>query len=415
MSVCIATIVSGNYLAYAATLARSLSAHEPTATLRVLVVDRASPAITEAARELALHVTYASDLGIHDFEQIAYKFDIVELNTALKPTFLKSLFAEGFAKVLYLDPDIELHAPLQPVLEALDSDNIVLTPHALAPAMDGRRPSDVDFLRNGTFNLGFIGLRADPEASRLLDWWERRCLDHGFSDPAHGVFVDQKWIDLAPSYFQGVRVLRHPGCNVAYWNLHERVLTLRDGRFEVDGHPLVFFHFSGVRPSDPSVLSKHQTRHAIVPGSALAALVAQYCARILMAGHARLSALPYSFATLDDGTAITHTMRRALVSDGMVESDPFSATSALQRRLKRMRITSRSAGLNPQSLNTLNFDGQSGKVAIVNAAVRLLRGLLGTERLLYLLRYAGVLARQSHYASVLLKEPLDLEHRERRR
>ena len=53
-------------------------------------------------------VAYAQDLGLPDFERLAYKYDVMELSTALKPTFLKRMMAEGFERVVYLDPDIEL-------------------------------------------------------------------------------------------------------------------------------------------------------------------------------------------------------------------------------------------------------------------------------------------------------------------
>ncbi len=185
---------------------------------------------------------------------------------------------------------------------ALDEAEIVVTPHALAPAMDGLRPSDIDFLRNGSFNLGFIALRRGAESLSLLDWWERRCLSHGFNDLGFGTFVDQKWIDLVPSYFESVHVLRHRGCNVAFWNLHERQLFEVNGSYRVNDVPLVFFHFSGVRADAPEVLSKHQTRHAIAPGSLLARLVSEYSASLLQMGHSSYSKLAYGFGRLDDGT-----------------------------------------------------------------------------------------------------------------
>ena len=258
LTVCVTTIVAANYLAYAKVLAASLGRYG-TAPLRVLIVDRPTPEVVAAVRDSGLDCVYAQDLGLADFERIAYKYDILELSTALKPTFLKRMLAEGFERVVYLDPDIELHAPLQPVFAALDSAEIVLTPHALQPVMDGMRPSDIDFLRAGSFNLGFIAVRRGADSTALLDWWESRCLSYGFADPGHGTFVDQKWMDLAPSFFTSVHVLRHPGCNVAYWNLHERQLTREGTHTLVNGGPLCFFHFSGVQMNAPGALSKHQT------------------------------------------------------------------------------------------------------------------------------------------------------------
>jgi hypothetical protein len=197
VKLCFATIVSPNYLAYARVLGDSVAQHAPDAEFRVLIVGRADPQVSAAVNKSGLDVIYANDLGLPDFDHLAYKFDIVEFNTALKPSFLKSLFALGFDRVVYLDPDIRLYSPPAPVVQALDDAQIALIPHALAPVMDGSRPSDIDFLRTGSFNLGFIGLRRGTQTFALLDWWEERCLSQGFNDPGFGTFVDQKWLVLA--------------------------------------------------------------------------------------------------------------------------------------------------------------------------------------------------------------------------
>ena len=59
-------------------------------------------------------------------------------------------------------------------------------------------------------------------------------------------------MNLAPVFFDGVHVLHHPGCNVAYWNLHERSLTVTGESYRVNEvAPLVFFHFSAYDPRQP--------------------------------------------------------------------------------------------------------------------------------------------------------------------
>jgi len=413
MSCCFATIVSANYIAYAKVLAQSLAEHAPEVAFRVLVVDEPQPQVRAVVERSGLQAVYARDLGLPDFDRLAYKFDLVELNTALKPSFLRRLLDEGFTQAAYVDPDIRFFGPPTPILEALDGASVVLTPHTLAPVMDGLRPSDVDFLRNGTFNLGFVAVRECAEARALLAWWEERCLGLGFNDPSFGVFVDQKWMDLVPSFFADHRILRHPGCNAAYWNLHERTVAMEQGGPRVNGQPLVFFHFSGVDAARPEILSRHQTRHQLVPGSPLAQLVADYCATLLAAGHTEFRGLAYSYGRLDDGTPISGTMRRALVLAPEVRA-PFAAASEFQRELRARGITPSGGTAAAPGSSTLNFDQADRRVRAVNGLLRVARRLIGVERLRQLLQYAAVLTRESNYASVLLDRPLDLSHRPKR-
>jgi hypothetical protein len=62
----------------------------------------------------------------------------------------------------------------------------------------------------------------------------------------NNIYVDQRWLDLAAASSQLIGVMRDPGFNVAYWNLHERALR-RNGldKWTVNDSPLKFFHFSG--------------------------------------------------------------------------------------------------------------------------------------------------------------------------
>jgi hypothetical protein len=413
VKICFATIVSPNYLAYARVLGDSLARHAPQADFRVLVVNRPTEQVRAAVAEAALEVTYAEDLRLPDFEQLAYKYDLVELNTALKPSFLKALFAQGYDQVIYLDPDICLFDAPAPILQALDQHEIVLIPHALAPAMDGLRPSDIDFLRTGTFNLGFVGLRRGDESLRLLDWWEDRCLAYGFNDPGFGIFVDQKWMDLAPAYFNSVHILKHRGCNVAYWNLHERTVQAGPQGYAVNGEPLVFFHFSGVNASAPGVLSRHQNRHALSKGSPLAEMVSRYCEQLLAAGHGRWTQLPYSFANLDDGTPLTPLMRRALALPGIRERAPFAANSALQRLLRQAGV--RADRKESAAVTTLNFDAGDRRVTAVHSVLRVLARIIGPVRVAALVRYATFLGWGGNLAAVLVKQPFELRHIDNRK
>ena len=59
------------------------------------------------------------------------------------------------------------------------------------------------------------------------------------------MFVDQKYLDILPSRFQGVRQLWHKGCNVANWNMVDCRRVQVDDQILINGvEPIVFIHFT---------------------------------------------------------------------------------------------------------------------------------------------------------------------------
>jgi hypothetical protein len=225
--------------------------------------------------------------------------------------------------------------PLAEVRRAVESAGIVLTPHTLAPIpRDGLRPSEEGILNTGVFNLGFLALRASDDASRLLEWWGARVREACGIDYVCGMFFDQKWIDLAPAYYPATVILRHPGYNVAYWNLHERPLERGDASFFARGEPLVFFHFSGFDPAHPESLSKRVNpelaRVEIVPGSALEELTLLYRDLHVRHGFEAARRWEYRFGSFDNGVAVDSLLRRLYAGLASEErqrfGDPFEAT-----------------------------------------------------------------------------------------
>ena len=51
------------------------------------------------------------DLGLPQFDRFTFQYTILELNTAIKPWVFAALFARGYERVIYFDPDIKLYGP----------------------------------------------------------------------------------------------------------------------------------------------------------------------------------------------------------------------------------------------------------------------------------------------------------------
>jgi glycosyltransferase involved in cell wall biosynthesis len=325
------TIVSKNYLAYARVLARSFARHHPGVRFFVLLADRIDGAFDAATEPFEL-VT-ADQLELADLAALAFKYTVVELNTALKPFFLSYLLRRhGLGKLVFLDPDILVLDSLEPIPRLLDDHDIVVTPHLLEPIDDGRHPGEIEILQAGTFNLGFVAVTAASDLG-LLPWWQRRLRDHCVMEPALGVHVDQKWIDLAPCFFAGVHVLRDPTYNVAYWNLHERAAHLRRAgdRWMLGKDPVRFFHFSGVDIGQLEQVSKHQDRFRLADLPHLRELFERYRALLLGEGHEQASGHRYAFGAFDNGAAIPREARslyRELGDRAARFGDPFATAGS---------------------------------------------------------------------------------------
>lgn len=389
------TIVSRNYAAYAKTLQESMRLSNPDIDFFVLIVDRNDPKFEEQSG--LDNVVWVEDLGIPDFYHLAFKFDILELNTDVKP-FMLSQLASRYEYVFYLDPDIYVYGSMQGLVDQLANKTAIITPHAISPIDDEMKPSEVDFMRAGIYNLGFFGARSCPESMRLLDWWGRRCTELGYNDSRQGLFVDQKFIDLVPSFFSDVVIERSPVYNVAYWNLHERYVDASDPSHPtVNDMPLVFFHFSGLSVEPPSEsrleISKYQNRSNFGNRPDVKPLFDHYRTKLVEHGHRELRSLTYGFGSFSNGERINGISRRlyGLVADRFDSSiDPFDVKGPVYILLAEMHALG--GGPAHETPSTYNAHKHSRAMRIMQRLLRLAFRVLGPERYGLLMAYFGHIA-----------------------
>jgi hypothetical protein len=303
----VVTIIAKNYLAYARALVKSLRRFHPDLAVYVLFVDDPAGFVDPAQEDFVL-----LDLGVLDLPrrpEFLFRYDVMELSTAVKPHVLQWLFARGHGQVLYLDPDIWVFAPLHDLFEWLEDSDVLLTPHLTGPLGDGKYPDERDILLSGTYNLGFLGIARAPQVDALLAWWADRCEFFCVSDITHGMFVDQRWMDLTPGLVDRVRIVRDPGYDVAYWNIKHRRLTGPPEAPLVNGEAVRFYHWSGFDPRKPTALSKHQNRYPVIETEPLLSMAREYSAELLAAGYRVSSGWPYGLGAFKDGHPISREMR----------------------------------------------------------------------------------------------------------
>jgi hypothetical protein len=320
---CICTVVSRSYVPFAQVLVDSIREHHDPADLDVLVcvVDGAA----DDAPTGSIGVDAAELLGAARLFDMAWRYGRQPLVIACKSPMLQLAAERGYRRSIFLDADMLVLAPLDPLLAATARAEVVLTPHLTAPAGTGRfttgdtgRAFERILLLSGVFNGGCIGVRAGAPADRFLDWFTDRLRTHCRHDVTNGLHYDQTWLDLVPGLFDGVEVLRDHTINVAYWNVAQRPVTCApDGSWTVADELLRLFHFSGFDPRCPDVPSRYRPAMTMADLGGAAPLLDRYRSLLVEAGVLEAIGAPSGFASLADGAVLDADLRAAVLDLGI--------------------------------------------------------------------------------------------------
>ncbi|BBO66734.1 hypothetical protein DSCA_06640 [Desulfosarcina alkanivorans] len=246
LNVC--TVSTPDYVDHTLALLYSMAAFRPV-RLHCLVSERRRD-LEDIGRSLPVEngelVFYALD-DIYretDFEKLPGDRD--RLRWTSKSRLMAHLLQSGdIRSLLYLDNDMCFFDDFQFLFDELESHSLLLTPHWRPLDPEVNETQFFCNFRDGLYNAGFLG--ASVEGLDALNWWHRACLHRCEFDYGNGFFVDQRYLDAFPVYFEGVKILKHLGCNVAQWNADFLWREDKDGRIWINGEwPLVFIHFAGV-------------------------------------------------------------------------------------------------------------------------------------------------------------------------
>jgi hypothetical protein len=237
------TYFDSGYLARALVLHDSLVESGIDFRLTALCLDEDARRAVEAIGAPTLRAIGLDELEQHDPELLASKAtrSTHEYYFTIGPCLLRYLFERDAPDHLtYLDADMRFYSSPAPLFEESAGAAVVLVGH--------RFPDRMRHLeRAGYFNVAWVGFAGDDEGRACLDWWRERCIEWCFDRIEDDRFADQKYLDEFPKRFERVHELRHPGADVAPWNLADPPLAWDGTRFTVGGEPLVFFHFQGMK------------------------------------------------------------------------------------------------------------------------------------------------------------------------
>ncbi len=309
------TLCSNNYLAQAKVLVDSFLQYHNDISFVIGLVDKKNEKIDYSGFNNCKFLQ-PEEIGIDDFLNLTKKYDITELNTAVKPFYFKYFFSKVYEKVIYIDPDIMFFSNLTEIINNLNYYSVCLTPHILYPSSSIENIQwELNPLQNGLFNLGFIALSNTKESENLLKWWSERTYNFCFYNERSGIFVDQLWASLFPVFFQKVKTIKNPGLNVAYWNLHERAISKRKGSFIInEKFPLVFFHFSSFKIEQSEKLTNHPIGEAMQRRNDILELTSIYKNKIEERNYSFYKSIPYAYKRKQQQLSFIFNLKKKVIN-----------------------------------------------------------------------------------------------------
>lgn len=299
------TICSNNYLAQAKALGDSIKKTNPDYIFFIGLVDLLSEEINYD-EEIGHPIILSHEIGIPEFESLWKKYNIIELNTCVKPFYLE-YFTEKYCDLthlMYFDPDTYIFGNLSNIeKELVNNKEIILTPHILSPIpIDEKMPNEQIFLNYGTYNLGFIGVKNPKNNIPFFKWWSERTYNSGYDKVSEGLFVDQLWMNLTPIFFGNCIISKNPGLNMGPWNLHERYLSKNEASNLVinKNEELIFYHFSNYKYNLPNILASYYDRFSFETRTDLVELYNDYRNTLILNNIEKLSLLKCYYVILRD-------------------------------------------------------------------------------------------------------------------
>lgn len=396
---CAFTICAKNYLAQAITLRESFLLHNKGLDFHIFIsdsIDGLSPSI---------NIIPVDNQIVPNNTVLAFKYDVVEYSTAVKPFIISYLFDKGYEKISYIDPDIFVTDSLECIYDALDKKSAVLTPHRCTVLKDGELTPEISILYNGMFNLGFLAIKNNAVGQELIKWWSEKLYSLCYMDIREALAVDQKWMEFAMCFYpEQILVSHHLGMNVATWNLQERELEQRGNEYFIRSKknpdvvfPLLFWHFSSFNPKVKQLLKNDPgTEFDKMPE--IKELATIYANLVLGNKYEHFSKLRYAYNFYDNGMPILPIHRRLYrVNEERLKDkgNPFDSTgfyfTLLQRSGLLIDVPQSQEDPRGRVVNKSENKGVRDKASIV---MRLLFKILGVQR------YARVLRAFDYYSKL---------------
>lgn len=169
---------------------------------------------------------------------------VLEYYFTMTPHLIQYVFSRAVeaSTVVYLDADLFFFDDINNAFDLVGDSPVAIVPHNFSRGRQAQA-------RHGQFNVGWVSFNRSEEGQRTLKWWSDRCAEwcYDYVDEENDRFADQRYLDMFPQLSPGACVIRHPGMNLAPWNIASYRIEVTDGKLRVNGQPLIFFHYHGLK------------------------------------------------------------------------------------------------------------------------------------------------------------------------
>jgi hypothetical protein len=257
------TFFDRGYLPQGLALWHSLQRHEASAVLWVLALDDETAGVLRAIASPGTRVVLLAELLAADPALAAVQAGRTrqEFVFTLKPCLCRYLLCagQGIDVLTYLDSDLYFFGHPGLIQRELEEGSVLLVPHRYPPWHD-------DSATYGYFNAGVLAFRDDGPGRACLDRWREECLESCALVAGGLCYGDQKYLDAWPArYGAPVRVSQNPGLNLAPWNWVRHACVVSSPGVQVDGAPLIAFHFAQFRRVNARWFDSGQLEYGIMP------------------------------------------------------------------------------------------------------------------------------------------------------
>jgi hypothetical protein len=245
------TIITADYYPFVEALLESLiKQSSKTIKLEVLISENiVDKSFFYSFENDNLRFTYIEDVKYPIAEKIYNKYYTSYMDGyrwSMKSVFIIYLLEQkNYEKVIYLDSDLFFYNDPQFLFEMLKEFRVILTPHwRCAENPTENMPDFIINFIDGIFNAGFVGV--NKNGIEVMRFWANLCLTACEKNRYNGLYVDQKYLDILHSRFEGIGIVRHKGCNVSNWNINDckRVVDANRNVMINAIYPIIFIHFT---------------------------------------------------------------------------------------------------------------------------------------------------------------------------